>query len=290
LIGILQLSESHVLINSLKYENTMLFDTIDALENKLKESDDLLEKFSSNNLKSMLCIHRDISNKLDLIVNDLSTSTSYASDSELDSIDIKTMIEDTTCLDNSCLTNYVMPNSKESGIQGKFIHKCHNCGKIGHIRPNCYLLKSHMPWIKQDALRKSEVEDSSSSKYVPPHRRHIKGKGNIVCKNANHISAEKFKQHSNKRSLPTCHHCGITGHIRPKCPQLQAQKKKAQRKLPTKTTSGTLPSAGHQVPWHQQRQLKLVLLIRVTNQRRTNQGATRESRGSPLATMTMKGC
>jgi hypothetical protein len=96
-----------------------------------------------------------------------------------------------------------MPSSKESGIEGKFIPKCHNCGKIGHIRP-------------------SEVEDSSSSKYVPPHWRHIKGKGNIVCKNANHISAEKVKQHSNKRSLPTCHHCGITGHIRPKCLQLQA--------------------------------------------------------------------
>jgi hypothetical protein len=198
----------------------------------------------------MLCIHTDMSNKPNLIVNDLSTSTSHASDSEFDSIDIKHVIEDTTCLDNSCLTNHVMPNSKESGIQGKFIPKCHNCGKIGHIRPNCYLLKSHRPWIKQDALRKSEVEDSSSSKYVPPHRRHIKGMGNIVCKNANHISAEKVKQHFNKKSLPTCHHYGITSHIRPKCPQLQAQKKKAQRKLPTKTTSGTLPLARPQVPWH----------------------------------------
>jgi hypothetical protein len=188
-----------------------------------------LEKLSSNNLKSMFCIHTDISNKPDLIVNDLSTSTStsHAYNSKLDSIDIKPVIDDTTCLDNSCLTNHVMPNSKESGIQGKFIPKYHNCGKISHIRPNCYLLKSHRPWIKQDALRKSEVEDSSSSKYVPPHRSHKKGKGNIVCKNANHISAEKVKQHSNKRSLPTCHHCGITSHIRPKCPQLQAQKKKA---------------------------------------------------------------
>jgi hypothetical protein len=172
-----------------------------------------LEKFSSNNLKSMLCIHTDISNKPDLIVNDLSISTSHASDSELDSTDIKLMIEDTTCLDNSCLTNHVMPNFKESGIQCKFIPKCHNCGKIGHIRPNCYSLKSHRPWIKQDPLRKSEVEDSSSSKYVPPHRRHIKRKGNIVCKNANHISAEKVKQHFNKRSLPNYHHHGITRHI-----------------------------------------------------------------------------
>jgi hypothetical protein len=170
----------------------------------------------------MLCIHTDISNKPDLILNDLSTSISHASDSELDSIDIKHVIEDTACLDNSCLTNHVMPNSKESWIHGKFIPKCHNCEKIGHIRPNCYLLKFHRPWIKQDALRKTKVEDFSSSKYVHLHRRHIKGKGNIVCKNANDISAKKVKQHSNKRSLPTCHHCGITSHIRPKCPHLQA--------------------------------------------------------------------
>jgi hypothetical protein len=67
---ILQLSESHALIDSLTFENIMLFDIIDALENKLKESEDLLEKFSSNNLKSMLCIHINISNKPDLIVND----------------------------------------------------------------------------------------------------------------------------------------------------------------------------------------------------------------------------
>jgi hypothetical protein len=41
---IVQLSESHALIDSLRYENTMLFDIIDTLENKLKESEDLLKK------------------------------------------------------------------------------------------------------------------------------------------------------------------------------------------------------------------------------------------------------
>jgi hypothetical protein len=147
-------------------------------------------------LKSMLCIHSDVSNKPDLTVNDLSTSTSHASDSDLD---IKPVIEDTACLDNSYLINHVMPKSKESGTRCKFVHTCHNCGKIGHIRPNCYLLKSHRPWIKQDTLRKSEVKDSSSSKYVPPHRRHIKGKGNVICKNDNHNFAENVKKHSNIR-------------------------------------------------------------------------------------------
>lgn len=52
---IVQLSESHALIDSLKFENTVLFDIIDSLEKKL-------EKFSSDNLKSRLCIHSDISN------------------------------------------------------------------------------------------------------------------------------------------------------------------------------------------------------------------------------------
>lgn len=215
---IMQLSKSHGLIDSLKSENIMLFNIIDTLENKLKEFENLLKNFSSDNLKSMLSIHSDVPNKPCLIVDDLSASTSHASDSELDSTIIKPVTVDTACLDNSCLNNHVMPKFKDIGTQahGKFVPTCHNCGKIGHIRPNCYLLKSHRPWIKQDALRKSE--DSSSAKYVPPHKRHIKGKGNVVCKNANLNSAENVKKHSNKRSLPTCHHCGITGHIRPKCP------------------------------------------------------------------------
>jgi len=114
-------------------------------------------------------------------------------------------------------------------------------------------LKSHRPWIKQDTLRKSEVEDSSSAKYVPPHRRHIKGKGNVICKNANHNSAENVKKHSNKRSLPTSHHCGITGHIRPKCPQLQAQKSKVQKEMSIRATSGTIPTMALQAPRHQQK-------------------------------------
>jgi hypothetical protein len=104
---IIQLSESHILIDSLKFENTMLLNTINEIENKL-------EKFSSDNLKSMLYIHSDVSNKPDLTFDDLSTSTSHASDSEFDSIDIKHVIENTACLDNSCLTNHAMPKSKES--------------------------------------------------------------------------------------------------------------------------------------------------------------------------------
>jgi hypothetical protein len=146
------------LIDSLKSENTMLFDTIDTFENKLKKSEDLLKKLSSDNLKSMLCIHSDISNKPDLIVDDLSASTSHASYSELDSI--KPVIIDTACLDNfenSCLNSCVKPKSKDTSTRdhGKFVLTCHNCGKVSHIRPNCFL-------FKQDAPKSGKGEKSSS--------------------------------------------------------------------------------------------------------------------------------
>jgi hypothetical protein len=91
----------------------MLFDIIDTLENKLKESENLVKKFSSDNFKSILCIHSDISNKPGLTAN-LSTSTSHASDSELDSVDIKHVIVDAASSENSCLNNCVKPNSKDS--------------------------------------------------------------------------------------------------------------------------------------------------------------------------------
>jgi hypothetical protein len=188
-----------------------------------------LEKFSSDNLKNMFCIQTDNSKKPGLIIDDLDASTSHASDSELNSLFIKHVIVVTACLDSSkisCLNNCVKPKSKDSGTQayGKFVPTCHNCGKVGHIRPNCFLLETRRSWIKQDVPRKGKVEKPSSSKYVPPHRRHIKGKDSVICKNVNPNSAETVKKDSNKRSLATFHHCSITGHIQLKCPQLQAQK------------------------------------------------------------------
>jgi hypothetical protein len=45
----------------------------------------------------------------------MSTSTSHASNSELD---IMLVVVDTACLENSCLNNHVMPKSKELGTRG----------------------------------------------------------------------------------------------------------------------------------------------------------------------------
>jgi hypothetical protein len=251
---ITQLSESLALIDSLRSENTMLFNIIDTLENKLKEFENLLEKFSSDNLKSMLCIHSDISNKPGLIVDDLSASTSHIFDFELNPVDIKPVIVDATCSENSCLNNCVKPNSKDSGTQGKFVHMCHHCGKVGHIIPKCYLLKSHRPWKKQEDSKQGIIEKTSSDKYVPPHRRHIskRGKDFIVYENANLKFAEPFKKHFSKRSQPTCYHCGVSRHIRPYCTQIRHQQPRIRKTEQKTSKSSSKLSKPHHV-FRQQR-------------------------------------
>jgi ribosome modulation factor len=43
------------------------------------------------------------------------------------------------------------------------------------------------------------------------------------------VATEPDKKSPTKRSPLTCHHCGISGNIRPMCPQLQAQKSKVKK-------------------------------------------------------------
>jgi hypothetical protein len=249
---IIKLSESHALIDSLKSENTMLFNTIDTLENKLKESEDILKKLCSDNLKSILCIHTDISNKPDLNIDDLSASTAHASDSEVDSIVIKSVIIDTACLDNVenfCLNNCVKLNSKELGTQGKFVSTCRKCGNVGHIRLNCYLLKSHRPLTKQVAPKKGKIENTSSDKYVTSQRRHL-SQDFVLCKNANPQIAEHVKKHISKQRQPTCHHSGVTEHIRPHCHQIRHQKPRIKKQEAKTGKSNSKPSK----PYHASRQ------------------------------------
>jgi hypothetical protein len=53
------------------------------------------------------------------------------------------------------------------------------------------------------------------------------------------------------RRPPICHHCGLSGHVRPQCSLLKAQKAKAKNEVPRQPHRGTRPEAQHQTPWHQ---------------------------------------
>jgi Rieske Fe-S protein len=50
------------------------------------------------------------------------------------------------------------------------------------------------------------------------------------------------KPHSIRRS-PICHHYGLSGHVRPQCSLLKAQKAKAKKEVPRQANHGTRPAA-----------------------------------------------
>jgi hypothetical protein len=53
------------------------------------------------------------------------------------------------------------------------------------------------------------------------------------------------------RRPPICHHCGLSGHVRPQCSLLKAQKAKAKKEVSKRAHYGTRPVVQHQTPWHQ---------------------------------------
>jgi hypothetical protein len=99
----------------------------------------------------MLCVQKDVSNKPSLIVNDLGASNSEIKSLFVKSVKVEEIEVNTACQDNcenSCLNNCVEPKSKDhqgKQTQGKFVPTCHHCRIVGHIRTNCYLLKSQRP-------------------------------------------------------------------------------------------------------------------------------------------------
>jgi hypothetical protein len=135
------------------------------------------------------------------------------------------------CLDkgkNSCMNNCVKPKSKANlgkQTQVLFVPTCHHCGIVGHIKPNCCQLEFQRPWNNE-----KYVVEPSISKYVPPYRRQ-----------------------PSQRFVPTCHHCGVIGHIRLHYPQICSQKPRIKKQEPKKGKSGTGPSKIHHAP-RQQRQ------------------------------------
>ncbi|XP_062150442.1 zinc finger BED domain-containing protein RICESLEEPER 2-like [Alnus glutinosa] len=73
------------------------------------------------------------------------------------------------------------------------------------------------------------------------------------------------------QKLPTirrpliCHHCGLSGHIRPQCSLLKAQRSKVKKELLSQSTSATRPLQRHQAQQHQRVDAALIGTINGTD-------------------------
>ena len=87
---------------------------------------------------------------------------------------------------------------------------------------------------------------SSTSKeksvYIPPHKRNQKVEKKALK------PKPLFRSHPRELSgsnfVPTCHHCGVIGYIRPQCPKLKREQNHIVRSLPKKP-SGPKPIVCH---------------------------------------------
>jgi hypothetical protein len=163
--------------NNLKMEKGTILQKITDLEDRLMEVQLQLEKFSDNKLAQMLTGQKCSSDKTGLGYVATTDASNIASTSQ--NVFVKPSVPNSQ---NAC-------GDRGKTIVPKSLPTCHHCGMVGHIRPNCCQLNSPRTW--KDAPKKNKgVENDSKSKYVPPHKR---------------LPTHRF--------VPTCHHCGISGHI-----------------------------------------------------------------------------
>jgi hypothetical protein len=101
----------------------------------------------------------------------------------------------------------------------------------------------------------SNIASSSKTVFVKPkvaepqNACEDKGKAIVIaCKNVNIKHAVPVMKHSKSRSMPNCYQCGVTGHIKPHCPQIHSHKPWIKKQEPKKGKSGSKPSKPHHVP------------------------------------------
>jgi hypothetical protein len=158
-----------------------------------------LEKFSDNKIAQMLKGQKCSSDKTGLgyVTTDSSNIASTSKTVFVQPSGSKPLNDKGKAIMVSCENDNTTPAKSEHSTE-RSLPTCHHCGMVGHIRPNWDQLKLSRTWNNKNAPKKEkDVEEHSMTKYVPPHRRQ---------------PIQKF--------VPICHHCGLSDHIRPKCPHV----------------------------------------------------------------------
>jgi len=114
---------------------------------------------------------------------------------------------------------------------------------------NCSSDKTGLGYV---AIDSSNIASTSIIVFVKPsglESQNDKGKAIMVsCENDNTTPTKS--KHSTKRSLPTCHHCGMVGHIRPNYVQLKFPRIWNKKNAPKKEKDVEKHSKTKYVPPH----------------------------------------
>jgi len=113
----------------------------------------------------------------------------------------------------------------------------------------CSSDKTGLGYVATDS---SNIASTSRTVFFKPSGSELqndKSKAIVVsCENDNTTPAKS--KHSTERSLPTCHHCGIVGHIRPNCGQLKFSRTWNKKNAPKKEKDVEEHSKTKYIPPH----------------------------------------
>jgi len=182
-------------LNTMKTKGDTLLQKITELEDKLMDAQLQLEKFSDNKLAQMLTSQKCSSDKTGLgyVAIGSSNIASISKTVFVKPLGSETHNDKVKAIMVSCENDNTTPAQSEHSTE-RSLPTCHHCGIVGHIRPNCGQLKFSRTWNKKNAPKKEkDVEEHSKTKYIPQ-------------------PTQKF--------VPICNHCGLSAHIRPKCPHV----------------------------------------------------------------------
>ena len=98
------------------------------------------------------------------------------------------------------------------------------CKKDENICYNYVVVPDFVPIVCSTSKDKSV--------YIPPHKRHQKVERKAIKSKPPFRSQTKVLDGS--KFVPTCHHCGVIGHIRPQCHNLKREQNHVTRSLPKK--------------------------------------------------------
>jgi hypothetical protein len=156
-------------------------------------------------------------------------------------IERRKLIEKIKCLEDELneTHSHLKKISSDKRVQMLSKQKC-SFGESG-LGFDKFAASSHAASISRTVFLKPELSE--------PHVACLdKGKNIMGREHAKIESDIPVKKQSKSRSLHTCHHFSIIGHIRPHCPQIHFQRSWTKKHDPKKGKSGTKPSMAHHAP------------------------------------------
>lgn len=204
-----QLNEAICLTDQLQKRNVSLEDKVKMQEGELILLNDKLKNFSTGKQKLDKILTSGKSSGDKRGIGYVEGKSDVASTSKTSCKNVEKIVfvpasnENNKAQPSTLYVQKSVPLPKRQGARNTS-PICHHCGKVGHVRPDCFKLKSqsvHTPAVSKSMIaypfRKSK-NFVNAPRYVSPFMRQKAHKANHVC-----------------------HSCGKIGHIRPNCFELR---------------------------------------------------------------------